>query len=221
MQLHRRLRFAQRRASARLLWLAAGLLAAYAGPVAAEGGPLSWSASRSGEALVLRPGVSLASSGNLRVGLESTLVAATATRAGTTSAPMVLWSQIDLPGASLIPATLGMRLDARSGAGRAVLRQSRIVSAGSVADLSLANSIEAGHRANGRSAFVGRQELRLEFPDIGVAVAGDAVLDNAAPLSASLRIEQTWPVGIRLSATLSDLHTAPNAVIRAGLNRHW
>lgn len=218
MHRHGRILIQWRKARIPVIALALDLVAA--STTMAGNGAFVWTASKSGEAVVMRPALALTSPGRFRLGLESTLVAADATSAGTVAAPLAVWSEMDLaePGAT---STLGMRLDARSGAGRAVLRQQRSVSTESGTDLSFASALEAGHRANGRSAFVARQEVKLDFPDLGAALAGSAVLDNAAPVSASLKIEQRLPLGISLSATVDDLSTAPNAVFRAGVSGRW
>ncbi|PYB69635.1 hypothetical protein [Rhizobium wuzhouense] len=199
--------------------LTAGLLSATMQAEAGDG-PFVWNATKTGDTLKVRPGVALTVPGNLRLGLESALIAADPSGARTKTAPLAVWSEMDLPGRQAA-STLGMRLDPHSGAGRAVLRQARDVSTGTNVDLSLVNAFEAGQRINGRSAFVARQELRLEFSDIGAALAGTAVLDNAAPAYASIKVEQQLPLGINLSATVSDLRTRPNAVFRAGLSGRW
>lgn len=219
MHLHRQTRREKGRAGLSGVAIAAGLLCLSGGAMAGEG-PFFWNASKSGDTLSVRPGLALAVPGNLRIGLESSLVAASPAGAGTTAAPLALWGEMDLPGLQAT-GTLGMRLDARSGAGRAILRQSRRLSAGSVANLRLANAFEAGQRADGRSAFTARQELRLEFSSVGAALAGSAVLDNAVPVATSLKLEQKLPLGISLTATLTDLRADPNAVIRAGLSGRW
>jgi hypothetical protein len=219
MHLHRQTRREKGRPGLSGVAIVAGLIGLSGVAMAGEG-PLLWNASKSGDTLNVRPGLALAMPGNLRLGLESSLVAASPAGAGTTAAPLALWSELDLPG-SQAASTLGMRLDARSGAGRAILRQSRSLSAGPVADLQLANAFEAGQRADGSSAFIARQELRLEFSDIGAALAGSAVLDNAAAVATSLKLEQKLPLGISLTATLTDLRAASNAVIRAGLSGRW
>lgn len=205
------------------LLLAAGLLVASTPTAAADAdadGAFVWAASKSGGAVVIRPGLALASPGNLRLGLESSLIAADATSDGTVAAPLAVWSEVDLPG-QRATSIFRMRLDARSGAGRAMLRQSRSLSTASGVDMRIGSGLEAGQRANGRSAFIARQELTLDFPNLGTALAGSAVLDNATPVATSLKFEQKLPLGITLSATFPDLHAVPNPVFRAGISGRW
>lgn len=202
-----------------LVLLAAGLLAVTK-PADAGEGSLLWAATKPGDTLLMRPGLALGSKGDLRLGLESSLETANASRPGTIAAPLVVWGEVDLPGRAWA-SVLAMRLDARTTAGRVVLRRDRRLAANASLDLSLSNALEAGKRADGSNAFVARQETRLDFLDIGAALAGTVVLDNAAPVSASLKLEQQLPLGISVSATFADLGHASEAVLRARMHRQW
>lgn len=199
-----------------LISLALHPAAAFAGE-----GPVVWSISGSTSDLAIRSGLALDMPGRPRFGAESTLRISTRTDSGTAHPPLRLWGEVDVRKSEVAPTSLGLALNPSTGAARASLRQSRAVVDQGATTLSLHRALEVGRRAEGGSAFVARQDIRLVFTGIDVAATGGIVMDNKAPFRAEIGLEKRLPLGVSLKAVLLDLAHEPAARIDARFERRW
>lgn len=191
----------------------------------ADGRPLIWDVSRIGEnGVKLHTGLQGQSSLEPSAGVTTSVLADNA--GAVSSVPLSVWGSILLyssrSAASRQTTQADMSYDAAAGLTRFLVSEKRSWIENPAMDVVSRRTVSLTAGAEGKAGIAASQTLRLEFPEIGAALATTGAADSGArTFTKAVSIEKKLSRRATVTASLSETDARPAASLRFDYAIRW